>query len=100
GSRVYVAGQFHVVGLHRNGLVALDARTGTPDRRWAPHIPNCPVCLGFSLLYSLAASAERVYVSGYFRAIDRVRRNGVAALDPRTGTVDRGWRPAAGGTGV
>ncbi len=100
GSRVYVAGKFHVAGLRRNGLVALDARTGAPDRRWAPRVPNCSECIGFSLLYGLAASAERVYISGAFGEFDGVRRNGVTALDPRTGRVDRRWKPAVRGTDV
>jgi len=29
-----------------------------------------------------------------------VPRKGVAALDPRTGAVDRGWRPARGGRDI
>jgi len=97
GSRVFVAGSFRVSGLPRNGLVALDARTGTPDPLWAPHPPDCPVCSGFASLYGLAVSAERVYVSGCFSRFDGVSRNGVVALDPRAGAVDRRWRPARGG---
>jgi len=100
GSRVYVAGSFHVAGLQRNGLVALDTQTGAPDRRWAPRVPNCSVCIGFAVLYGLAASERRIYVSGAFGQIDGVRRGGVAALDTRTGAVDRTWRPAGGGTDV
>jgi hypothetical protein len=95
-----VAGSFHLAGLHRNGLVALDARSGKPDMRWAPRVPNCSVCVGFAVLYGLATSGRRVYVSGAFRRIDGVRRVGVAALDARTGVVDGNWRPAGGGTEV
>jgi len=98
--RVYVAGSFHVAGLHRNGLVALNAHSGKPDTRWAPRVPNCSVCIGFAVLYGLAASERRVYVSGDFRQINGVRRSGVAALDASTGAVDRNWRPAGGGTDV
>jgi hypothetical protein len=98
--RVYVAGSFRVAGLHRNGLVGLDARSGKPDLRWAPRVPNCSVCIGFAVLYGLAASGRRVYVSGAFRQIDGVRRAGVAALDARTGAIDRTWRPAGGGIDV
>src|SRR5438093_3991423 len=32
--RVYVAGSFRVAGLRRNGLVALNPRSGRPDTRW------------------------------------------------------------------
>jgi hypothetical protein len=100
GRRVYVAGSFHVAGLRRNGLVALDTSTGRPDPRWAPRAENCPVCRGFAVLYGLAASEHRVYVSGAFGRINGVRRNGIAALDRRTGAVDPGWKPAHGGTDV
>jgi hypothetical protein len=96
-SRVYVAGTFRVSGLRRNGLVALDARTGAPDVRWAPRPPDCPVCNGFAALHDLAVSAKHVYVSGFFSRFDGVPRGGVVALDPRTGAVDRSWRPARSG---
>lgn len=87
-------------GLRRNGLVALDARTGTPDRSWAPRVPNCGSCIGFGVVYGVAASTARVYVSGDFHEIGGVARDGVAAFDPRTGRLDRAWVPAAGGTRV
>ena len=100
GRRVYVAGSFHIAGLKRNGLVALEASTGSPDRRWAPRAENCSVCKGFAVLYGLAASARRVYVSGSFGRINGVGRDGLAALDPRTGAVDPRWKPARGSTDV
>jgi hypothetical protein len=94
GPRVYVAGSFHVAGLSRNGLVAVDARSGRPDRRFAPRVPNCSICNGFAVLYGLAASDRRLYVSGHFERVAGVPRNGIAALDPRTGAIDLRWRPA------
>jgi outer membrane protein assembly factor BamB len=99
-SRVYVTGSFRVAGLDRSGLVALDARTGAPDRRWAPSVPNCSVCNGFAVLYGLAVSMQRVYISGAFSSIDGEPRNGVAAFDPQTGALDRGWKPARGSRDV
>ena len=96
GSRVFVAGSFRLSGLPRNGLVALDARTGAPDHRWAPRPPDCPVCRGFAALSGLAVSDDRVYASGFFSRFDGFPRNGAVALDPRTGAVDRSWRPARG----
>ena len=61
---------------------------------------NCPSCIGFAAVYGLAASATRIYISGAFKAIDRTRRSGLAALDPQTGRLERAWRPAADGTRV
>ncbi len=99
-SRVYVAGAFHVAGLHRNGLVALDAESGRPDRRFAPQVPNCSVCKGFAVLYSLAVSNQRLYITGYFGRVGGLPRNGVAAVDPRTGAVVAGWRPGRDGRDI
>jgi trimeric autotransporter adhesin len=100
GSRVYVAGSFHVARLPRNGLVALAARSGRPDPRFAPRVANCSVCRGFAIVYGLAASHTRIYISGAFHRIDGLARYGVAALDSHTGAVDRSWKPAAGGSDV
>src|SRR5439155_14350453 len=53
-----------------------------------------------AVLYGLAAAVGRVYVSGAFARIDGVARDGIAALDPRSGAVDPRWNPAQGGTDV
>lgn len=98
--RVFVAGSFRVTGLSRSGLVALNANNGSVDRQWAPQVPNCRVCNGFALLYGLAANKRRIYVSGAFGQVDGVARDGIAALDPRSGAVERTWRPAQGGSDV
>ena len=95
--RVYVAGSFRVAGLRRNGLVALNPRSGRPDTRWAPRAQNCPVCNHFAVLYGLAASRSRLYVSGAFARIDGAARDGLAALDPGSGALIRRWQPARGG---
>jgi trimeric autotransporter adhesin len=99
-TRVYVTGSFHVAGLKRNGLLAVDARSGRPDRRFAPQVPNCSVCKGFAVLYGLAVSNRRLYITGDFGRVGGVRRNGVAAVDPRTGAVDAGWEPGRGGRDI
>lgn len=67
---------------------------------WAPKPPDCPVCRGFATLSGLAVSGDRVYVSGSFSRFAGVPRDGVVALDLRTGAVDRSWRPARGGQGI
>jgi trimeric autotransporter adhesin len=98
--RVYVAGSFRASGLRRNGLVALAASDGRVDRSWAPRVQNCSVCAGFAVLYGLAASAHRVYVSGDFGRINGVARDGIAALNPHSGAVDPHWQPARGGKDI
>jgi hypothetical protein len=98
--RVLVAGSFRIAGLSRSGLVALDADNGNVDRHWAPQVPNCRACIGFALLYGLAASKRLIYVSGAFARVDGVARDGIAALDPRSGAVERSWRPAQAGGDV
>jgi outer membrane protein assembly factor BamB len=99
-SRVYVGGSFHVAGLQRNGLVALATSNGRPDPLFAPQVPNCSVCNRFAIVYGLTASDRRLYISGSFRQIGGEARDGVAALDARTGAVDRSWRPARAGRDV
>lgn len=99
-ARVYVAGSFHVRGVQRNGLAALAAADGSVDGPWAPRPENCSVCNGFAVLYGLAASAQRIYVSGSFARIDGVARPGIAALDPRSGAIDPNWKPARGANNV
>ena len=99
-SRVYVGGSFHVAGLERNGLVALATGNGRPDRLFAPQVPNCSVCNRFAIVYGLAASERRLYISGSFGRVGGEARDGVAALDARTGAVDRSWRPGRGGRDV
>jgi hypothetical protein len=98
--RVYVAGSFHLSGLQRNGLVAVAAGDGRAEPRWAPRVQNCSVCNGFAVVYGLAASEQYVYVSGAFERIDGIARNGIAALDPRSGAVEQRWKPERGGHDV
>jgi hypothetical protein len=61
---------------------------------------NCSVCNHFAVLYGLAGSRSRLYVSGAFARIDGVTRDGLAALDPRTGALIRRWQPARAGHGI
>jgi hypothetical protein len=60
-------------------------------------VANCSVCNHFAVLFGLAGSNRRLYVSGSFGQIGGAPRNGVAAVDPRTGVLDAGWRPGRGG---
>jgi hypothetical protein len=92
GRRVYVAGQFvRMGGLRRNGLAALDARSGAVIRSWHPAIANCRFC-ATSQIGPVAAAAGHVFVGGGTKAVSGQRFHGIAALDSRTGAPDRRWR--------
>jgi hypothetical protein len=96
GGRVYVAGQFvRIGGLRQNGLAALDARSGAVVRGWHPVVRNCRFC-ATSQMGPVAAAAGHVFVSGDTKAVSGQPFHGIAALDPRTGVPDRGWRGAVG----
>jgi outer membrane protein assembly factor BamB len=99
----YVGGAFeHVSGVPATGLVHVLANGGV-DQRFKPQITGpggCrPGCRGRPLLGMLGGSSSavavdalalapgRLYVTGDFRVVGGSRRNGLAALDPRTGTV-------------
>ena len=86
----YVAGGFdRVGGLARDGLVRLDS-AGRVDPSWRASLAYTQVRLAFG--------HGRVYVVGDFVTVNGVsRRRGVAALDARTGAVDRRWKPAVWG---
>jgi hypothetical protein len=69
------------------GVLAFDRRSGkrfwlkrAKSERWPGQV------------HSLATGKRALYVSGYFSEIGGVRRNGLAALDPRTGRA-LSWAP-------
>ncbi|HET8872356.1 MAG TPA: hypothetical protein VFM83_01600 [Gaiellaceae bacterium] len=88
GSRLYALGDFkRIGGLRRRGLAALDMQTGrvtawNPRANWG------------AVRFDAAIAARRsvVYVGGDFSRIGGRERNGLAALDPRTGRATR-WNP-------
>lgn len=87
GSRLYVlttrtfalpAGSSHQTSV----VEAFDVRTG--ERLWASSAPSQRV-------NALAASSTRVYLGGAFTSVGNARRQGLAALDARSGRLLE-WR--------
>jgi hypothetical protein len=89
GSTVYALGPFqHIGGQPRNGIAALDARTGLATS-WNPGSDIS--MLGYSP-FAVALDEERLYVAGPFTTIGGQPRNGLAALDRQTGLATA-WNP-------
>jgi hypothetical protein len=92
GDTVYLGGIFSLLGewRHRAGLAAIDLTTGTV-KPWNPN-PNGGICT------AIAASGDRVFVSGDFTSIggDPQPRQRLAALDTLNGEVVD-WNPGANG---
>jgi hypothetical protein len=75
------------------GIAALDLRTGAVNRSWNA---GFQLIGDASVFNALVVRGSRVFAAGTFR-VSGLPRNGLVALDPRTGAVDRSWRPARGG---
>jgi outer membrane protein assembly factor BamB len=91
GRAVYIAGDFDLVrGKTRIGLAALDARTGRP-LKWRANVERFALSKNVED-WRLASAGRRIYVLGLFGKIRGTRRDGIAAVDARTGTV-LPWRP-------
>ena len=88
GQTVYVGGDFDSIGGQmRSAIAALDARTGKATA-WNPEAQESPGldCNGvYCRVTALAVSGPTVYAGGSFGWIGGQRRNGIAALDARTG---------------
>jgi outer membrane protein assembly factor BamB len=91
--RVYVGGAFVKVGGNlRPPLVALDARTGKL-LNWRPAQLGIPQAAHVNpYVLALTLSAGRLYVGGVFASVAGSSRLGIAALNPRTGTL-LPWKP-------
>jgi hypothetical protein len=96
---VYVAGNFtHASGQRRDGFVALDAVTARP-RRWHANVDKQALLALYvggdpcnELNWGLATIGRTVYLSGGFSRINGVLRDEIAAVNARTGSVQR-WIP-------
>lgn len=95
---IYVGGLFtDMDGQGRNGLAAVDAKTGLatswdPEPRFDDPRPN-------PIVTTLAVGAQTVYAGGHFDQIGGQPRKELAALDAKTGTA-RDWDPKLPSFGV
>jgi hypothetical protein len=98
----FVGGSFTRLGGQPRVALARLLPSGAVDPAWRASIGSAsgrPVAI-----YALARAGSRLFVagpsaasaacrvSGSFGQIGGVPRNDVAALDPRTGALDAGWR--------
>lgn len=85
-SRVYVGGNFAVVGtVTRRRLAAFDANTGRLLDWRAPSFHFEPQAS--ASVFALALAGSRLYVGGAFYTVGNSSRDSVAALDPVTGAL-------------
>ncbi|HUW59722.1 MAG TPA: hypothetical protein VMZ06_01850 [Candidatus Bathyarchaeia archaeon] len=91
-----VGGTPGVDGVYRNGIAALDAKTGKATD-WNP---NASATLSCPPVEALAVSGDgaTVYAGGYFTTIGGQTRNHFAALDAKTGQATD-WNPNPSGGG-
>src|SRR5262249_37176291 len=91
GNTLYVGGAFtRVDGRPRNRVAAIDLRTGhvTP---WNPS-PS----VGWSDVWAIAVSGNRVYLGGDFQRVGGRRRAWLAAVSRSDGRLEP-WRPRLNG---
>src|SRR5215208_7161886 len=89
GSRVYLGGRFlKVNGRKQARLAAVDGATGKLSPRWAATADD-----DVQVLLRSPKNSRRIYAGGQFKRISGHWRLHLAALDPRTGTPRRDWRP-------
>ena len=93
GQTIYVGGCFtNIGGRPRNNLAAVDAVTGTVTD-WDPNVLGVRFFGGVDV-YTLDVQGHTVYVGGVFTVIGGKQRNGLAAVDARTGLATD-WAPEA-----
>jgi hypothetical protein len=91
GGRVVVGGTFtRVDGQVRNGLAALDAKTGAL-------LSSLRVTVDGEVA-ALATDGATVYLGGKFNTVNGVRRNNLAAVDAATGQLRTGFNPSSVGS--
>lgn len=81
-STVVVGGAFDgAAGVARNGLAAIDVRTGAPTG-WNPRLGGGSPR---DAVYSIVTDDSTVYVGGLFKRVGSVARNGLAGISAKTG---------------
>ncbi len=94
GGRLYLAGDFGVVGgMPRAGVALVDAASGAVDPSFVPAAPNGPV-----RAVALSPDGHRLYIGGAFDSVTTPagpvsRPAHLAALDAATGALVAEWTP-------
>ncbi|AGS80555.1 YncE family protein [Leptospira noguchii] len=90
---IFVAGNFTSIGgVNRNGLAALDSRTGSVLSLFQAQS-------GVYGINSMILINNMLVIGGSFTSVNGILRNGIAAIDPNTGTL-LSWYPSGGIGGV
>jgi hypothetical protein len=90
---IYVGGTFSQIGgVARARLAAVDARTGRVTS-WNPNVLGV-LFFGGAEVRTLDVAGHTVYVGGLFTVIGGKQRNGLAAVDTRSGLATD-WAPDA-----
>lgn len=92
GERI-VAGGSPPAGSDENELLTLSVATGRPVAGSAETRVDGP-------LNAVTATSGRILAAGEFRTVNPVARNGIAAIDGRTGVLDPTFRPPTGLRGL
>ena len=77
-------------GVPVSAVVALDPKTGRRDPTWRANVDASGLEGGG--VYVLVQSGRRLFVGGTFESVDGVKQSGLAALDAKTGALDRSWK--------
>jgi Domain of unknown function (DUF5122) beta-propeller len=73
---------------HRRNVVAFDAKTGA-FTRFRPKVNGA--------VWAVRTTRHAVYIGGDFTKVNGIPREGLAKLNPRTGKVDRSFKPPFSG---
>ncbi|MBP7779854.1 MAG: hypothetical protein KA371_22270 [Acidobacteria bacterium] len=85
GGRLFIGGTFNTVnGLPRQGLAALDGATGAVLAWHARLTTTAPSA---ATAFTLAATASRLYVAGFFDHVEGTARNRFAVIDASTASL-------------
>lgn len=92
GNILFLGGNFTSIGgVSRNGIAAVDATTGT----LLPFFNAGGVGGGTPVVMTFHFTGSMLLVGGYFTSFGGATRNGIAAIDPNTGTL-LPWYPTGG----
>lgn len=89
GERLFVGGAFSTIASESHDLLAaLDIVSG----RALPWRADCTNTTPNASVNALLVADGRLFVGGYFRAINSIERMHIGSVDAATGAVD-GWKP-------